>query len=86
LKVKRKRQTETTRFRPGATGACEAQLWKFTGSPEIPADDNAPQVYRVAAESLDAALSYMRRRHDDFTIIEARFLGMIPLLSGTPLD
>ena len=42
--------------------------------------------YWVAAESLDAALRYMRQRHDDFTITEARFLGMIPLLSGSPLD
>ena len=35
---------------------------------------------------LDAVLRYMRQRNDDFTIIEARFLGMIPLLSGSPLD
>jgi hypothetical protein len=39
-----------------------------------------------AAESLDAALLYLRKRHDDFRITEARFLGMIPLLSGSPLD
>ena len=47
---------------------------------------NAAEVHWVAAESLDAALRYMRQRNDDFTIIEARFLGMIPLLSGSPLD
>ena len=35
---------------------------------------------------LDAVLRYMRQRNDDFTITEARFLGMIPLLSGSPLD
>jgi hypothetical protein len=44
------------------------------------------EVHWVAAESLGAALRYMRRRNDDFTITEARFLGMIPLLSGSPLD
>ena len=49
-------------------------------------DDCVPEVYWVAAESLDAALTYLRKRHDDFTIAEARFLGMIPLLSGSPLD
>jgi hypothetical protein len=27
----------------------------------------------------------MWHRHDDFIIAEARFLGMIPLLSGAPL-
>jgi len=40
--------------------------------------DKAPAVHWVAAESLDAALRYMRSRNDDFTITEARFLGMIP--------
>jgi hypothetical protein len=86
LKAKKKSPAKTTRFRPGTTGECEPQLWKFTGQPEMPADDNASQVHRVAAESLDAALRYMRRRYEDFTIMEARFLGMIPLLSGSPLD
>jgi hypothetical protein len=28
----------------------------------------------------------MRQRNDDFTITDARFLRMIPLLSGSPLD
>jgi hypothetical protein len=54
--------------------------------PGIHADDDAPRVHWVAAESLEAALGYMRRRYDDFIIVEARFLGMIPLLSGSPLD
>ena len=76
-----------TRFRPGTTGGCEAQLWVFIGSPGIFPDDNAPQmVHWVAAESLEAALRYMRLRYDDSMITEARFLGMIPLLSGSPLD
>ena len=66
MKVKKKRPAKTTRFRPGTTGECEAQLWQFTGPSEIPADGDAPQVNRVAAESLDAALRYMRQRHDDF--------------------
>jgi hypothetical protein len=70
----------------GRTGACEAQLWTFTSSPGILKDDHAPEIHWVAAESLDAALLYLRRRHDDFMITEARFLGMIPLLSGSPLD
>ena len=48
--------------------------------------DHAPEVHWVAAESLDAALRYMRQRNDDFTITETRFLGVFPLLSGSPLD
>jgi hypothetical protein len=81
-----KRSANSARFRPGSTGICEAQLWTFVGSPGILTDDNAPQAHWVAAESLDAALRYMRQRNDDFAITEARFLGMIPLLSGSPLD
>jgi hypothetical protein len=45
-----------------------------------------PEMHWVAAESLDAALAYLRKRHDDFTITEARFVGMIPLLSASPLN
>ena len=66
--------------RPGTTGACEAQLWTFAGPPEILKDDHAPDVHWVAAESLDAALLFLCRRHDDFVITEARFIGVIPLL------
>jgi hypothetical protein len=40
----------------------------------------------IAAESLEAALRYVRHRYDDFIIAEVRFPGMIPLLSGSPLD
>ncbi len=86
MKTKKKRLAKNSRFRPGATGECEAQLWTFVGPPGILFDDHAPEVHWVAAESLDAALGYMRRRFDDFTITEARFLSMIPLLSGSPLD
>ena len=45
-----------------------------------------PEIHWVAAESLDAALLNLRKQHEDFMITEARFLGMIPLLSGSPLD
>jgi hypothetical protein len=86
MKARKKRSSTNTRFRPGTSGECEAQLWAFAGRPGILQDDHVPEVHWVAAESLDAALLYLRKRHDDFTITEARFLGMIPLLSGSPLD
>jgi len=86
MKAQNKRSSMKTRFRRGRTGACEAQLWNFMGPPGILKDDHAPEVHWVAAESLDAAILYLRRRHDDFMIAEARFLGMISLLSGSPLD
>ena len=83
---KKKRPETNSRFSPGTSGQCEAQLWAFTGAPGILHEDSAPQVHWVAAESLEAALHYMRLRHDDSMVREARFLGMIPLLSGSPLD
>jgi len=83
--MQKKRSQTNARFRPGSTGACEAQLWTFVGPQRILNDDNV-EAHWVAAESLDAALRYMRQRFADFTIMEARFLGMIPLLSGSPLD
>ena len=86
MKTRRKRSAGNTRFRPCTTGACEAQLWHFIGPPGTLHDDHDPQLHWVAAESLEAALSYMRLRHDDSIITEARFVGMIPLLSGSPLD
>jgi len=84
--MQKKRSATHARFRPGTTGACEAQLWGFTSSQRFLQDDDTPALHWVAAESLDAALRYMRERNDDFTITEARFFGMIPLLSGSPLD
>ena len=86
MRTLKKRSANNTRFRPGTTGECEAQLWNFTGLRGTVNDDDGHQVHWVAAESLDAALRYMRLRYDDFNITEARFLGMIPLLSGSPLD
>ena len=86
MKTRKKQSATNTRFRPGTTGECEAQLWTFIGSPGVLPDENAPRMHWVAAESLEAALRHMRRRYDDFIITEARFLGMIPLLSGSPLD
>jgi hypothetical protein len=80
------KSAKNSRFRPGTTGACEAQLWIFTARSGILQENDAPELHWVAAESLDAALQYMRQRHADFVITEARFLDMIPLLSGSPLD
>jgi hypothetical protein len=88
MKARKKRSSTITAFRPGSSGECEAQLWMFRGprKPGILKDDHVAEMRWIAAESLDAALAYLRQRHDDFTITEARFLSMIPLLSGSPLD
>src|SRR5450755_4602784 len=73
-------------FRPGKSGVCEAQLWEFTGPGKFRAEDEDIPVERVAAASLDRALGFMRRRYPDFTISKAEAMGMIAMLSGSPLD
>jgi hypothetical protein len=86
VKTPRKERANNSRFRPGSTGECEAQLWSFTGPSGMLDEDDAPEMYWVAAESLEEALRFMRQRYDDFVIIESRLVDMIPLLSGSPLD
>jgi hypothetical protein len=86
MKTPGKKSANNSRFRPGTRGECEAQLWKFTGPSGIVDENDAPEVHWVAAESLEAALRYIRQRYHDFVITEARFVDMIPLVSGSPLD
>ena len=64
-----------TAFRPGTSGECEAQLWKFTGPREFLKDNQVPEMHWVAAESLDAALVHLRKRHGDFMISRGRDAG-----------
>ena len=85
MKTGEKRSANNTRFRPGSTGACEAQLWTFSG-PRHDVHADQARAYWVAAESLDEALRYLRQRYDDLAITEARCVSMVALLSGSPLD
>ena len=86
MKTKKRDTGAATRFQPGSTGVCEAQLWKFSEPQDRYNREKEPDRVLVAAGSLDQALQYMRRRHGDFNINEAESLGMIALLSGSPLD
>jgi hypothetical protein len=86
VKTKKRDTGAVTRFQPGSTGVCEAQLWKFSEPQDRYNREKEPDRVLVAAGSLDQALQYMRRRHGDFNINKAESLGMIALLSGSPLD
>jgi hypothetical protein len=86
MKAQKKTSAKNSRFRPGSGGACEAQLWTFTGPQRVSEEESIPEAVWVAAESLDAALQYVRQPHEDFLITAARFVGMVALLSGSPLD
>ena len=86
METEEKRSAKNAQFRPGSRGVCEAQLWTFTGPREVFPDDHGPEAHWVAADSLDAAVRYLRQHYEDFRITEARCVGMVALLSGSPLD
>jgi hypothetical protein len=77
------RESQKRRFRPGAGGACEASLFIFTGKGE---EGEESSVARIAATDMEEALAYMRARYSDFQIVRAEFVGMVRMLSGTPVD
>ena len=70
-------------FRPGHSGACEAVLYAFTEHPERQTE--TPRVVQIAASELLEAVTYMRRWHEDFRIQRVEALGLIEMLSGSPL-
>jgi hypothetical protein len=82
---KRLSLVKKTRFTPGRSGFCEAQLWEFTATSGF-LPDQEPAVERIAAESLDEALKFMRRKYPEFRIVKAVALGTIAILAGSPLD
>src|ERR1019366_8530668 len=85
-KMQKKRSANNARFRPGTTGACEAQLWTFTSSQRILSDDNAPGVHWVAAEftrcgvTLHAAAQ--QRFHDYGGPLTRRYPPALGLTAG----
>jgi len=80
-----KRKKSATPFRPGTSKACEALLYVFTGycGTEMPEE---PIVERIAAPSIEEGLVYLRRWRPDFEVTSVRYIGLITLLSGSPLD
>ncbi len=69
------------RFEAGTCGGCEAQLFEFQEqcTPE-------PRTVRIAAIKLDEALSYLRWHAPDFQINRVQNLGIILMVSGSPID
>ena len=85
MKSKKKAERRSA-FRPGSRGVCEAQLWKFTAPESHHNVNEPPESHLVAAESLDEALKYIQLREPDFIISKAECMGLIAMLSGSPLD
>ena len=65
----------------GRFGGSEAQLFEFQ---EMGAQE--PRVVRVAALKLDDALSFLRLHEPDFQIKRVENLGLVLMVSGSPVD
>lgn len=69
------------RFATGKDGGCEGYLFEFheQGTPES-------RTLKIAAAKLDEALSYLRGYEPDFQVKSVHNLGLIIMVSGTPVD
>lgn len=82
------------RFEVGRHGGCEALLFEFREkSPRIVESDDPgsthlrdPHTARIAANTFDEALEYLRWDQPRFVIDSVQNLGLIFLVSGSPLD
>lgn len=72
-------------FRVGRFGACEARLYEFHGH-HYPSSSEEEKVERLVAESIYEGLMYLKRREPDFEVMSVQCIGLITLLSGSPLD
>ena len=71
----------TNRFDTGKRGLCEAYLFEFQ---ELGMGE--PRKLTIAAARLEDALSHLREDSPDFQIKSAQNLGLIVMVSGSPLD
>jgi hypothetical protein len=92
-KGKKKKQT-ANRFEIGRHGGCEALLYEFrerlpcieeSDDPE-PTGLREPHTTRIAANTFEEALEYLRWHQPRFVIDSVQNLGLIVLDSGSPLD
>jgi hypothetical protein len=72
-------------FRQGRFGACEAHLYEFRGR-DCASSSDEDRVERLAADSIYQGLVYLKRRKPDFEVTSIQFIGLVTLLSGSPLD
>jgi hypothetical protein len=91
---KGKKKKQANRFEIGRHGGCEALLYEFRerlpwiavpNDPEA-ADLYKPHTTRIAANTFDEALEYLRWDQPRFVIDSVQNLGLIVMVSGSPLD
>jgi hypothetical protein len=77
----KKGRQSPNRFQIGTHGGCEASLFEFSEK-HIP----KPHIVRVAAVNLDQALAYLHWHEPEFEIESVQNLGLILMVSGSPID
>ena len=90
----KKKNQIANRFVIGRHGGCEALLYEFRERSLRIAESNGPEStdlrkldsVRIAANTLDEALEYLRWGRPHFVIDSVQNLGLIILVSGSPLD
>jgi hypothetical protein len=82
-------------FEVGSHGGCEASLFEFRESgPYQETEAARPEsmrlpkrnTVRIAATTFDEALTYLRWSEPEFKINSVQNLGIIILVSGSPVD
>ena len=81
-----------SKFRTGSRGGCEARLYEFREKtiPEhelkLLSNAEAPRVELIAAVTFDEALAYLRFDSPDFDVHSVNCVGLIIMVSGSPLN
>ena len=89
-----KKKQAVNRFETGTHGGCEALLYEFREKLRATAKLTAPDsvdlnelhTVRIAANTFDEALEYLRWHEPHFVIDSVQNLGIIVMASGSPLD
>jgi hypothetical protein len=89
-----KKKQVANRFETGRHGGCEARLYEFREKLPASAEPVAPEsggldelhIVRIAANTFDEALEYLRWHQPHFVIDSVQNLGIIVMASGSPLD
>jgi hypothetical protein len=89
-----KKKQLANRFEIGRHGGCEALLYEFREKLPVIAKPTAPDscdldelhTVRIAANTFDEALEYLRWHQPHFVIDSVQNLGIIVMASGSPLD
>jgi hypothetical protein len=81
----------SNRFEIGTQGGCEALLFEFRDRRPVERSEAVEQppeahLVRIAAVTFDEALAYLHWDDPDFVIESVQNIGLIVMVSGSPLD